>query len=408
MQMEEAGTRMIAFRSKTGFGWLACLALSPLSLLAQPVPVQPLRTPPVERLTVSLRFRDWGATTIAGNTILAGNQTGQGGLFAVDTVTGKLKWSYRPTSLGGSSSTHTPPAVSGNLVVVPFSMSSPGAVVAVSLASGKEVWRALDPAVNAVVAAARGAAFVFDKNGSLYALDAATGREIWKTVLHPRRASCVSAPVVRDDTVYVTGAAEAIPGNPARPAGNYLFALDARTGQERWRYRAEEAYAYNGVCLHQPVVTADTIFAAGGSHIYAIRRDTGTDLWKPVAVRRVIDGRDRPADVHVLVDAGPLLVGNTAVSLTAFDKASGRTLWDIPGQYYENDMAVAGNVLYFQGSPASKPSPRGTLHALDLDTRNILWSFSRPTGEPNWPFGYLTPIDGGLWVDSYQALVKLQ
>jgi len=32
----------------------------------------------------------------------------------------------------------------------------------------------------------------------------------------------------------------------------------------------------------------------------------------------------------------------------------------------------------------------------------------RPTAEANWPFGYVTPVDGGLWVDSYQALIKLQ
>ena len=42
-----------------------------------------------------------------------------------------------------------------------------------------------------------------------------------------------------------------------------------------------------------------------------------------------------------------------------------------------------------------------------VGTRVILWSFSRPTGEPNWPFGTVTPADGGLWVDPYQALIKL-
>ena len=52
--------------------------------------------------------------------------------------------------------------------------------------------------------------------------------------------------------------------------------------------------------------------------------------------------------------------------------------------------------------------PGGRLNAMDLETRAILWSFSRPTAEPNWPFGFVTPVDGGLWVDSYQALIKLQ
>jgi hypothetical protein len=33
---------------------------------------------------------------------------------------------------------------------------------------------------------------------------------------------------------------------------------------------------------------------------------------------------------------------------------------------------------------------------------------SLPTAEPNWSFSFVTPVDGGLWVDSYQALVKLQ
>jgi outer membrane protein assembly factor BamB len=115
----------------------------------------------------------------------------------------------------------------------------------------------------------------------------------------------------------------------------------------------------------------------------------------------------------------------------AFDKSSGRTLWQIPGQYRENSpsTAVSGRVLYFQGHPGAKPAgemqgtivyvggkpvqqepalPPGRLNALDLDTRAVLWSFSRPTAEANWPFGFVTPVDGGVWVDSYQALVKLQ
>ena len=98
--------------------------------------------------------------------------------------------------------------------------------------------------------------------------------------------------------------------------------------------------------------------------------------------------------------------------LIAFEKASGRTAWEFPGEYSETSpsLAVAGNVLYFQGSPGIKPAVKstGTLHALDLETRSILWSFSRPTAEANWAFGDVNPVNGGLWVNSYQVLVKLQ
>src|SRR5664279_1208525 len=117
-------------------------------------------------------------------------------------------------------------------------------------------------------------------------------------------------------------------------------------------------------------------------------------------------------EVFGLLDAGPVLIGITSRHLIAFEKTTGRTAWELAGQYREvsPSLAVAGNVLYFQGSPDIQPAkaPSGTLYALDLDSRRILWSFSRPTAEPNWAFGHVTPVDGGLWVDSYQALVKLQ
>jgi outer membrane protein assembly factor BamB len=349
---------------------------------------------------------------VAGTTILAGNQTGRGGLFAIDMSSGKVKWAHRPDFSTGTASVSTPPAVAGDIVVIPYATAYPGAVVGLSLATGKEVWRGPDPVRGAAVAVNAGLAYILGKNGNFYALEAATGRERWRVAFTTDRAVCASRPIVRDDILYLTGSAGATPGDASRPAGYYLFALDAKTGQERWRYRAEAPYVHQGVCLSQPVVTADTIFAAGESHLYAVQRANGRDRWKPVEVRRAVGGQDRPVEVHGLVDAGSVLIGMTSGFLIAFDKDSGRTAWEISGKFRDTSpsMAVAGNVLYFQGSPDSKPAkaPSGTLHALDLDSRRILWSFSRPTAEPDWTFGSVTPVDGGLWVDSYKALVKLQ
>jgi outer membrane protein assembly factor BamB len=379
---------------------------------SDPTRIQPLRTAPVEALTVNPGFRDWGPTTVAGTTILAGNQTGSGGLFAIDMVTGKLRWTFRPVFNTGTAGLSTPPAVTGGIVIVPFAAAYPGAVVAVSLATGKEVWRGADPVQHAAVAVNLDLAYVLAKNGNFYALEVATGRERWKVAFATNLAPCVSRPIVRDDTVYLTGAAAGTPGDAAHPAGYYLFALDARTGKERWRYRAEAPYVHSGVCVSQPVVTADTVFAAGEAHLYAVERTTGRDRWAPVEVRRPVEGKVRQVEVRGLVDAGAVLIGMTSGYLIAFDKNSGRTAWEIAGQYRDSSpaMAVAGNVLYFQGSPVANPATEtvATLRALDLDTRAILWSFSRPTREPNWPFGPVTPVDGGLWVSSYQALLKLQ
>lgn len=308
---------------------------------------------------------------------------------------GKLKWTFRPANINGSVS--TPPAVAGNLVIAPFGSSNPGAVVAVSLASGKEVWRGPDPAVGAAVATHAGLAYIMSKDGSFSALEAASGREVWK-VQFGKRADCVSWPVVRDNIIYLSA---------STGSDSYLFALDAKTGQERWRYQGRDRYT----CLRQPVVTEDAIYGAANHHLYAVNRASGTELWTPIEIRRQVEGKERSAQVRALVDAGAVLIGTTSGYLIAFDKTSGAAVWEIPGKFGENSpsLAVAGNVLYFQGRLDPKADDaRGTLHALDLDTQKILWSYTRKTAEPNWSFGYVTPVDGGLWVDSYQALVKLQ
>jgi outer membrane protein assembly factor BamB len=193
-------------------------------------------------------------------------------------------------------------------------------------------------------------------------------------------------------------------------------AITLRPGCPDWTgalaVSGDGALEHAGVCLSQPVVTTDTIFALGGERLYAVQRASGRDRWQPVEIRRPVEGRDRPVKVQGLVEAGSVLIGMTSGFLIAFEMDSGRTAWEIAGQYRDTwpAMAVAGNVLYFQGSPGIKPAaaPGGTLHALDLESRRILWSFSHQTAEPNWPFGFVTPVDGALWVSSYQALLKLE
>jgi outer membrane protein assembly factor BamB len=405
------------------------IALGGAVTLAQTLPgITALRTAPVEKFTVNAGFRDWAPTVLVGTTIIGGNSSNRGGLFAVDAITGKLKWTFRPTSTAsGSPFVATAPAVSGGLVIVPMGNT----LVAATIATGREAWRGPATAQSAAVAAEGGLAFVLGEDASFHAVDAATGRGKWAAPFPPR-GSCVSRPVAHGGSVYVTRNVAVRPGDANRPAEYYrhLVALDASTGQERWRYPASPVGTV-GMCVDQAIVTADTYFAVSDQTLYAINLTTGRDVWPPVEVRAPIDGRERAVGLAGLVDAGAVLVGVTPVSLMAFDKATGQRAWQLAGQYRQNSpsTAVAGGVLYVQGHPGAKPAsevqgrivyqggkpveqvpvlPGGELNAIDLATRAVLWSFSRPTAEANWPFGYVTPVEGGLWVDSYQALVKLQ
>ena len=419
------------FSSKRAFrtaGTFAIVVLYAGMAAAQGPSFRPIVSDPKEALTVNPGFRDWGPTIVAGTTIIGGNMTGGGGLYAVDTVTGKLKWKSIPTRLAhGTAFVSTRPAISGNVVIAPMGNT----LVALSLANGKELWRGPKTAQSASVAADSQTVFVMGEDNIFYALDAATGRQKWKVAFVQGRGSCYSQPVVRDGIVYVTGSIEISPATARGPASTYrhLFALDANTGEERWRYPAKPA-GWRDVCLTQPIAAEDSLFAVADETLYAIDRANGRQRWT-LEVKRPVEGSVRAVSVSGLVDAGSVLVGVTSGYLIAFDKASGRTAWEIKGQYRTSSpsTAVANGVLYFQGHPGAEPAaevqdrilyvngrpvqpvpvlPAGNLNALDLRTQKILWSFSRQTREANWAFGFVTPVDGGLWVDSYQALVKLQ
>ena len=399
-----------SIRRSCALTMLVGYALLPEKGLAQgAAALAPIRKAPTQEFLVNAGVRDWGPATVAGTTVLAGGPSGGGGLFAIDGRTGKLIWSFRPAGINGSVS--TPPAVFRDVAIAPFGAANPGAVVAVSMTTGKELWRGPDPAVNSAVVVGGELAYTLDKKGGFHALAAATGREVWKVAFSNHRAPCPTQPIVRDGIIYLMAEADATAGDARKPAGYYLFALDAKSGQERWRYRADAPYIASGACLTQPVVTATAIYATGEQRLWAIDRATGRDRWAPIEVRQKVEGRDRAVDLSPLVEASNVLVGMTEGFLTGFDKASGKVVWQLPGQYSmsQPSLTVTRNVLYFQGSPSAKPAAasRGTLYALDLDSRAILWSFTRPTAEPNWPFGWVTPTDGGIWVDSYQAMIKL-
>ena len=355
-----------------------------------------LREAPQLAWAAKLGFRDWGHAVRAGGLVIASNATGVGGLFALDERTGALRWKQ------GKEQAHWSPVSDGHVVIAAYH-TFPQALAAYDVASGKPLWRLpFEHVQQSRPALVDGVLYATGRNGSFYAFDAATGAERWHFTFAEKPAACGSLPVVDRGTVYFTGGGD---GVHDKSKGNFVFALDAATGRERWRFQAEAKYEWAGVCVREIVLAGDTLVASGFFNLYGIAAADGRAQW---AVE-VPDGAKR-AEVHGLVVADGALWGVTEHFLGAFDPASGRTLWQLPGAYrvVTPATAVADHVLYFQGQVAGRDdaAPGGVLYALDLRRRELLWSwFWPPTA--GWHFGDLLPADGAIYVDTENALLKL-
>jgi outer membrane protein assembly factor BamB len=369
--------------------------------------VKPLLTQPSEKLTFTQGFRDWGLPAIAGNTILSGRPNGPGGLYALDAATGKVKWIYRPAK-PIDATTASVPLIVGDRVISAFGNAQYGAIIAVSLATGKEIWRV--PAVPQFrYQAFEGTIIAYgkDKEGVIRALDIATGQERWQ-VKYENVGSV--APTVRDGIIYVTAN---ILSADARFADLFLLALDAKTGREHWRYRLEQG-------ANRLIVTADAVYLTATNYLYGVNRQTGKELWKVRQLYRTKKDshgydKDYLYNFDNLIEVGSQVVGVSEEALIGFDRTTGQNSWEFPGYFRQTWMSCAGSVLYFQGN--LKPIPRegggipagdSSLNAMDIETRRILWSFLRTgTTNPDWRLDTV-PFDGGLWSTAYGAIIKLQ
>jgi len=204
--------------------------------------------------------------TYADGLLLAG--AGDGGLYAVDARSGKLRW--RMQTAGRVRST---PAVSEGLVYVG---SADGTFYAADLRTGRERWR-FDTEGHQL----QSAKFGFDRrtiqsspvvagdlvvfgarDGFLYALDRATGRERWR---YDYKISWVnSSPAVADGVVYV-GTSDA----------HFVNALDLATGTEKWRFTAQ------GIVWSSPAIAGDVVvIGEGGGLLHVLDRATGAERWQ--------------------------------------------------------------------------------------------------------------------------------
>jgi outer membrane protein assembly factor BamB len=199
-------------------------------------------------------------------------------IYALDTRSGATFWRRR----GDGAFTAGPVAGGGRVFVA--SEGTGGRVTALRLSDGGRIWQTLIGDVSSPLVLRDSVLYGVNEQGAAFALAAARGHAIWKRTTGPSRsgplvtASRVVVATLRDSLVVLDRATGAIVGAFRLPAATAaplallddttavltspegsMHALHLPSGRALWSVHTGERLSGS------PVVSADTVFALGGS-----------------------------------------------------------------------------------------------------------------------------------------------
>jgi eukaryotic-like serine/threonine-protein kinase len=242
-----------------------------------------------------------------------------------------------------------------------------GVVIAMSPRTGAEIWRADLASPARSTPTLRGRRLYVATDAGLVALDARSGRQVWSAPLGQERAPRLpisdqhskwdhysSSPAV-DDHLVVVGSRDGC-----------VYALDARTGAQRWRSCTED------IVTATPVLTRDVVYYAGyDGRVYAVSRADGRELWRYDSQEAI------PRDVTLAGDN--VIVGSRSYDLIALNARTGAPAWTrhVWYSWIDSPAVLVDGRLYFGTSDAMN------VFAIDAQTGARVWA--APVPGWTWP-----------------------
>lgn len=304
--------------------------------------------------------------------------SGDGGLYALDLLTGAERWRRE---LGAPS--HSTPAVSGVLV---YAVTRDGRIQAIDRATGRRAWEVTTGPDAPLVwghesgdlytsspVVAGGILVVGAGDGHVYALDAETGAERWRFRTGGRVRS---SPAVAGGRVFV-GSMDGI-----------LYALDLPTGRLLWRFETEGAGLFSGdfgfdrrTIQSSPSVVDGVVYVGSrDGTMYAVDGEIGRRRFT------VSHGTSWVITSPAVADGTVFLGSSDASFAQAVDALTGEERWRVatPGIVWSSPTVAGGLVLIGAGS--------GVLLALDRESGDERWRFRAQGGWRASP----VVTDGGL------------
>ncbi len=263
-------------------------------------------------------------------------------ILAVDAASGERRWIATPPDGGGTAA----PAVDGSAVYVPVPSEH---LLALDRQSGKEIWRfatSSDVSTSPTLADGRlffGAA----ESKTFYCVDAKSGENVWQVVdeLEPHGVSAVAEGIV----VFSTRDLQSTDG--------FLVALDANTGEEKWRV---PQFEYAG----SPSILEDRVVAVGYDHVVrAFELGTGREVWRS----EIADAAG--SETFPAVAFGDVFIVDRSGTFYRLDGDTGEQKWsfsDTEGTFDQSSPLIAGDALFVGGGA-------GWIHAVNVENGKHLW-----------------------------------
>jgi outer membrane protein assembly factor BamB len=274
-----------------------------------------------------------------------------GFVFAISAKTGKRAWKYDSNRCQAMS-----PAVFDHTVYVTFLNRPPcnatggrldGDVVALTVGSGKVLWRRrIGPSESSPLVHG-GNVYVGDWTGRVFAFSAKTGRPRWVF----QAGGKVKDAIALSGNRLFFGAYD-----------SNVYALDASNGKLLWKAKSQERFGHPGEFYATPAIAYGRVFIGStDGKEYAFGAGTGDLLWSHSTGGYVYSS--------AAVWRRRIFVGSYSGSLFCFDAATGDVLWSFKanGPISGSPTIVAGRVYF--------ATLKRRTYALDGHTGRQLWTF---------------------------------
>jgi outer membrane protein assembly factor BamB len=313
----------------------------------------------------------------------------RGRLYAIHADTGRRAWRRYFQHCAAAS-----PAVGKNVVYVAYMQAypcnryprtQPGFVVAllvrskrgVILGYSKVLWRFSSGAVESSPLLVNGILYFGSWNHTVYALD--VRRDAAAVKAWPRRSRRF-----RPRLLWTFHADGEVNSSPAYSGGlvyfgtdsGSVYAVNARTGHERWRAQSYSRFGRREYFYATPTLAYGRVYIGNtDGTLYAFGARTGHLLWASHAGSYVYSA--------AAVWRRRVFIGTYDGKFLAYDAGTGAQIWsyDAPASVHGAPTVIDG-LVYFStcpscgshGSRSAKSGPRGT-YALDARTGRLVWRF---------------------------------